>query len=211
MTIKIVLGSASTARADILHRAGLSFSQRPADIDEEALAATIVSPRQQAQALATAKAHAVADVLLAEQQIGVPTYVIAADSVFEFEGQAYGKPLQPAIARRRWHAQRGKTGTLHSGHCVLALLDDRKRQVVEETVSAHVTFANVSDAVIDDYIATGEPLYVAGGFTLEGHGATMVDRVEGDPNAVLGLSLRAVRELLEGLGVSLTTLWKTAN
>ena len=210
MTIDIILGSASSARADILRRAGLAFRQRPADIDEEALAATLDHPREQAQALATAKAHAVADLLLSEHQITGPAYIIAADSVFEFEGKPYGKPLQPDVARARWQAQRGKTGTLHSGHCVIALVDQQKRQVVEETVSAHVSFAQVSDAVIDDYVATGEPLYVAGGFTLEGHGATMVDRVDGDPNAVLGLSLRAIRELFENMGVSLTKLWQVA-
>ena len=211
MNIQIVLGSASSARADILRRAGLPFIQRPADIDEEALAATIALPRDQAQALATAKAHAVADLLISEQQVTTPTYVIAADSVFEFEGQAYGKPLQATVARQRWHAQRGKSGILHSGHCVIAIVGKEKRRVAEETVSAVVSFAQMSDAVIDDYVATGEPLYVAGGFTLEGHGATMVDRVDGDPNAVLGLSLRAVRELFESVGVSFTKLWKTAS
>lgn len=210
MTIEIILGSASSARADILRRAGLPFRQRPADIDEEALAATIALPREQAQALATAKAHAVADLLLTEHQITRPTYIIAADSVFEFEGKPYGKPLQPDVARARWQAQRGKTGTLHSGHCVIAIKDHQKREVAEETVSANVSFATVSDAVIEDYIATGEPFYVAGGFTLEGHGATMIDRVEGDPNAVLGLSLRAIRELLESMGVTLTKLWQVA-
>lgn len=211
MTIQLVLGSASSARADILRRAGLPFIQRPADIDEAALAAGIALPGDQAQALAIAKAHAVADILLSEGQVAVPTYVIAADSVFEFEGQAYGKPLQPGVAQQRWQAQRGKSGILHSGHCVIAIRGSEKRHVAEETVSAVVSFAQVSDAVIEDYVATGEPLYVAGGFTLEGHGATMIDRVEGDPNAVLGLSLRAVRELLESMGVSLTKLWKTAN
>lgn len=210
MSIDIILGSASSARADILHRAGLTFRQRPADIDEEALAATIALPREQAQALATAKAHAVVDLLLSEHPVARPTFIIAADSVFEFEGKPYGKPLQPDVARARWQAQSGKTGTLHSGHCVIAIADNEKRQVVEETVSANVSFAKVSDAVIDDYVATGEPLYVAGGFTLEGHGATMVDRVEGDPNAVLGLSLRAVRELFESVGVSLTKHWQVA-
>jgi len=210
MTIDIILGSASSARAHILRRAGLSFHQRPADIDEEALAATIALPQEQAQALATAKAHTVADLLLLEHQITRPTYIIAADSVFEFEGKPYGKPLQPDVARVRWQAQRGKTGTLHSGHCVIEIQDQQKREVAEEVVSANVSFARVSDAVIEDYIATGEPLNVAGGFTLEGYGATMIERVEGDPNAVLGLSLRAVRELFEGMGVSLTKLWQVA-
>ena len=210
-TIDLILGSASSARADILRRAGLPFRQRPADIDEAALAATIRLPRDQAQRLATAKAHAVADLVLSERPVTDPTYIIAADSVFEFEGTPYGKPLQANVARTRWHAQRGKTGTLHTGHCILELSDNQTQRIGEETVSADVSFAQVSDAVIEDYLATQEPLFVAGGFTLEGHGATMIERIDGDPNAVLGLSLRAVRELLETMGISLTTLWQVAN
>lgn len=209
MTTRIVLGSASAARAAILERAGIPFTQVPADIDEAALVTEISKPRVQAQALATAKAHAVADRLTAEQRVTEATYILAADSVFELEGQPFGKPHRPQIARERWRNQRGKTGTLHTGHCVIAMLAGQSQRVLQETVSATVTFANVSDAVIDDYVATGEPLGVAGGFTLEGYGATMVSAVHGDPNAVLGLSLRAVRELLERLGVRLTQLWDT--
>lgn len=205
----IILGSASAARAAILRRAGIPFVQEAADIDEEALVAHIAQPRVQAQALATAKAHAVADALLATQRASQPSYVIAADSVFEFEGRPYGKPHRAEVARQRWQAQRGKTGVLHTGHCIIAILPGGKQRVLQETVSAGVTFANVGDNVIDDYVATGEPLGVAGGFTLEGHGATMISAVDGDPNAVLGLSLRAVREQLERVGVDLTTLWQS--
>ena len=208
MNSTIILGSASAARAAILRRAGIPFIQVPADIDEAALVTEITEPRVQSQALATAKAHAVADTLITQQRVGQPTYVIAADSVFEFEGHPYGKPHRPDVARQRWQAQRGKTGTLHTGHCVIVILDGKKQRVLQETVSANVTFAKVSNAVIEDYIATGEPLGVAGGFTLEGHGATMISSVDGDPNAVLGLSLRAVRELLERVGVTLTQLWE---
>lgn len=203
----IILGSASAARAAILDRAGIPFTQQPADIDEEALVVDIDQPRVQAQALATAKGHAVAELLIDSQRAQEATYVLAADSIFEFDGRPYGKPQQPEIARERWRAQRGKSGTLHTGHCIIAVQAGTKQHVLEETVSATVTFANVSDQVIDDYIATGEPLGVAGGFTLEGHGATMVSSVQGDPNAVLGLSLRAVRELLERVDVDLTALW----
>jgi len=204
----IVLGSASAARAAILQRAGIPFIQHPADIDETALVTEISQPRVQAQALATAKAHAVANDLLATQETSDATYVIAADSIFEFEGQAYGKPLRPNVARTRWQQQRGKSGILHTGHCIIAMLSGEKQRVLQETVSATVTFANVSNAVIDHYIATGEPLGVAGGFTLEGHGATMISSVEGDPNAVLGLSLRAVREQLARVDVDVTELWQ---
>lgn len=207
MTPQLILGSASSARAAILQRAGLPFTQLPADIDEAGFVADVSKPRVQAQALATAKAHAVVARLLAEHSPSAPTYVIAADSVFEFDGVAYGKPHTPQVAKQRWLAQRGRTGLLHSGHCVIAVVDGVAQRMVQETVTASVTFADVSERVIDNYIATGEPLHVAGGFTLEGHGATMVSAVDGDPNAVLGLSLRALREMLSRLGVCLTDLW----
>lgn len=204
----IILGSASTARAAILQRAGIPFIQQPADIDEETLVVDIDQPLVQAQALATAKAHAVADLLIDTQRVQQPTFVLAADSIFEFDGSPYGKPHRPDVAQERWRAQRGKSGTLHTGHCIIPVLEGSKQQILQETVSATVTFADVSDKVIDDYIATSEPLGVAGGFTLEGHGATMISSVHGDPNAVLGLSLRAVRELLERVDVDLTALWE---
>lgn len=207
MSVTLLLGSASTSRAAILTRAGIPFTQLAADIDEAALVTDVPEPRVQAQALATAKAHAVCDMLLRDARPVEPTYIIAADSVFEFEGHAYGKPQHPDVATERWRAQRGKSGILHSGHTIIAALGGRKQRILQETVSATVAFANVSDSVIDDYVATGEPLFVAGGFTLEGHGATMIAGVDGDPNAVLGLSLRAVREILERLGVALTPLW----
>lgn len=211
MSVTLVLGSASAARAAILTRAGIPFRQFSADIDEAALVTDIPEPRAQAQTLATAKAHAVADRLIDQHEVVGPTYVIAADSVFEFAGRPYGKPQRPEIAIQRWHDQRGKSGVLHSGHSIIAILAGKKQRVLQETVSATVSFANVSKTVIQDYVATGEPLFVAGGFTLEGHGATMISGVEGDPNAVLGLSLRAVREMLERLDVHLTTLWNAAD
>lgn len=207
MTPQLVLGSASTARAAILQRAGIPFTQLPADIDEARFAADITKPRVQAQGLATAKAHAVVARLLEDHSPNTPTYVIAADSVFELDGLAYGKPRTPEVARQRWLTQRGRTGLLHSGHCVIAVVDGAAQRMVQETVTASVTFADASQRVINAYIATGEPLHVAGGFTLEGHGATMVSAVNGDPNAVLGLSLRALREMLARLGVHLTDLW----
>lgn len=207
MSINIVLGSASPARAQILQRAGVVFEQVAADLDEQALVADLPEPRAQAQALATAKGHVVADMLVTQHRVTDPTYVIAADSVFEFDGQSFGKPHTPEVATRRWRAQRGRTGILHSGHTVIAVLGGRKQRVLQETVSATVSFADVSDAVIQAYVATGEPLGVAGGFTLEGHGATMITGIDGDPNAVLGLSLRAVREMLQRLDVSLTSIW----
>lgn len=211
MSVSLVLGSASASRAAILTRAGLPFYQLAADIDEAALVIDIPEPRVQAQMLATAKAHAVADLLVEHHGVTEPTYVIAADSVFEFEGQAFGKPRDPKVAVQRWCDQRGKSGVLHSGHSIIVILDGKKQRVLQETVSATVTFADASDTVIENYVATGEPLFVAGGFTLEGHGATMISGVDGDPNAVLGLSLRAIRDMFERVNVDLTALWTPAN
>lgn len=211
MSVTLVLGSASASRAAILTRAGLPFDQLAADIDEAALVTDVPEPRVQAQMLATTKAHAVADALVEHHGVTEPTYVIGADSVFEFEGQAFGKPRHPEVAIQRWRDQRGKSGQLHSGHSIIVILDGKKQRVLQETVSATVTFADVSDTVIENYVATGEPLFVAGGFTLEGHGATMVSSIDGDPNAVLGLSLRAIRDMLERVNVDLTALWAPAS
>jgi len=207
MKHSLVLGSASAARASILERAGIAFTQLAADIDEAALVEQDAKPRVQAQALATAKAHRVANRMIAQHQISAPAYIVAADSVFEFEGRAFGKPLRADVAAERWRAQRGKAGCLHTGHTLIVVLDGNKQRVLQETVSASVSFAHVSETEINDYVATGEPLNVAGGFTIEGRGATLVSGVEGDPNAVLGLSLRAVREMLQRVGVSLTSWW----
>src|SRR5690625_7821131 len=135
----IVLCSASEAREAILRRAGIPFRQHAADIDEAALVTEIEQPRVQAQALATAKAHAVADTLLTDQPTLEHTYVIAADSIFEFDGKPYGKPHRPEIARQRWQAQRGNTGPLHTGHCIVTLLGGQKQPGLQDTATAQVS------------------------------------------------------------------------
>lgn len=227
---RLVLASASSARADVLHRAGIPFMTMVSDVDEDAVTAELGSPdpADLAGELARAKALDVVATLLtdtddapsesagsaesAETSEEPALLVLGCDSVFEFDGEAHGKPGTPEVAEARWRAQAGGTGTLHTGHTLVELPDadgalpDPQRQV-RRTVSAQVSFAEASEAEIRDYVATGEPLGCAGGFTLEARGAALVRSVAGDPNAVLGLSVHSLREMLGELGYSLTAVW----
>jgi septum formation protein len=140
---------------------------------------------------------------------GVPAgrraLVLGCDSMLDFEGRALGKPAGVADAVERWRAMRGRTGTLHTGHC---LIDAGSAKRAEGVASTIIHFADVSDAEIDAYVATGEPLRVAGGFTIDGLGGPFVDRIEGDHGTVVGLSLPLLRRLLVELGTSITGLWR---
>lgn len=227
---RLVLASASSARADVLYRAGIPFMTMVSDVDEEAVAAELGAPHPAVLAgeLARAKAlDVVASLLTDVDDEAGPTedvsdttdmltepalLVLGCDSVFEFDGEAHGKPGTAEEAVRRWRDQAGGTGTLHTGHTLIEMPDaggalpDPSRQR-HRTVSADVSFTEVSEQEIQDYVATGEPLGCAGGFTLEARGAALVRRVEGDPNAVLGLSVHGLREMLQDLGYSLTSAW----
>jgi septum formation protein len=123
-------------------------------------------------------------------------FILGGDSAFELDGRVYGKPLRAEVARERWLAQRGRTGLLHSGHWLIDHRGGTTGGAVGGVSTASVTFADVSEAEIDAYIATGEPLLVAGAFTIDSLGGPFVSRVEGDPHAVVGLSLALLRELL---------------
>jgi septum formation protein len=133
--------------------------------------------------------------------------LIAADSMLEFESQSLGKPLNAENAIARWQKMRGKSGILHTGHTVIRL--DNK-QVITRVVSTKVEFANVDDKEIIDYVATKEPLNVAGAFTIDSLGAAFVKEVQGDHSNVIGLSLPALREIVRELGLSWTSLWEMA-
>lgn len=204
----IVLGSASSARAGILTRAGLNFTTVVAEVDETALTVELgeVTPAALAEALAQAKAENVATQV---QHRLSDALVIGADSVFDLDGVAYGKPLEPKLAIERWKAQRGKTGTLHTGHSLYEIRDGEILRQASRVDSAQVSFASVTDEDIERYVATGEPLGCAGGFTLEGYGAAMIDSVAGDPNTVLGLSVNVLRQMLTDWEYSLTSFWQT--
>jgi nucleoside triphosphate pyrophosphatase len=149
--------------------------------------------------LARAKAEAVA-----ERPEAADAVVIGCDSLFELDGAVQGKPGCPDRARDRIRAQRGRTGVLHTGHCVIDRASDRRASGVRSTA---VTFGPMSDDEVDAYVATGEPLAVAGAFTLDGRSAVFVDRIEGDPSNVIGLSLPELRDLLAAIDVRITDLW----
>ena len=199
MSRRLVLASQSPARLQLLRQAGLSPDVQVSGVDES----TVTAPRvpELVALLATAKARAVA-----EQTDDA--LVIGADSLLEFRGKPLGKPADAADARARWRRMAGRSGTQHTGQ---AVLDVREGSVVARDIgvtSTVVHFAEPTDAEVDAYIGTGEPLQVAGAFTLDGLGAPFVRRIEGDPSAVIGLSLPLLRTQLARLGVQLTDLWQ---
>ncbi|WP_042434358.1 nucleoside triphosphate pyrophosphatase [Streptacidiphilus anmyonensis] len=192
----LVLASASPARLGLLRQAGLDPKVIVSGVDEDALSAP--TPAELALVLAEAKAGAVA-ATLADGEL-----VVGCDSVLELDGRALGKPADAADARARWAAMRGRSGVLQTGHCVI---DTRTGARASATASTTVHFGTPDDAEIDAYIASGEPLHVAGAFTLDGRSAPFVDRIEGDHGNVIGLSLPLLRRLLAEVDVRITDLW----
>jgi septum formation protein len=134
------------------------------------------------------------------------TLVLGCDSVLAFEGKALGKPADPDEATQRWRRMRGRHGILYTGHCLVDLATDR---LVEDVAGTTVHFANASDEEIAAYVATGEPLRVAGAFTIDGIGGPFIERIEGDPGTVIGLSLPLLRHLLARLDLPISALWRT--
>lgn len=197
--LRVVLASASPARLQILQRAGIEPDVMVSGIDEESLTAR--RPVVLAAMLAERKAQVVSQQLAGHE----PVLVIGCDSILEFEGRAFGKPSSADEAVTRWQLMRGRSGVLHTGHHVI--LRDRGVHQATATGSTLVRFAEPTDQEIRAYVATGEPLTVAGAFTLDGLGGAFVAGIEGDPHNVIGLSLPLLRELLIELGVSWTDLW----
>ncbi|MFG3055560.1 nucleoside triphosphate pyrophosphatase [Kitasatospora sp. NPDC048239] len=192
----LVLASASPARLGLLRQAGLDPRVVVSGVDEDALSAA--TPAELALVLAEAKAKAVAADLTGGE------LVIGCDSVLELDGLALGKPADAVEALARWRSMRGRSGVLRTGHCVI---DTATGEQASATASTTVRFGTPDDAEIAAYIATGEPLHVAGAFTLDGRSAPFVDGVDGDPGNVIGLSLPLLRSLLADLGVRITDLW----
>lgn len=208
-----MLASASSARLRLLRTAGFDpevVVSRAAEDDVGHL-----SPHDQALALAVRKARAVAD-RIADDRTTPPALVVGCDSVLDVDGTAYGKPASKAEALQRWFSLRGREAVLRTGHCVIDLApsveperEGRDLQLVPiaEVAATVVRFGSPTDEEIARYVGTGEPLGVAGGFTLDGWSAPFIDGVDGDPGNVIGLSLPLLRVLVERLGLSVTDLW----
>jgi len=200
--VRLVLASASPARLAILRSAGIEPAVVVSGIDESRL--TGLPPRELALQLAELKCAAVADGPDLPQDAAL---VLGCDSVLERDGAALGKPADAAEAAARWREMRGGTGVLHTGHC---LRDVASGHVAAATASTVVHFADVTDDEIAAYVATGEPLHVAGAFTVDGLGGAFVTGIEGDHHNVVGLSLPLLRELCAELGRAWTDLWASS-
>jgi septum formation protein len=193
---RLVLASASPARLATLRAAGIEPSIVVSGVDEEQV--TGLPPATLAQRLAELKCAAVSE------QLTDGSLVLGCDSVLELEGASLGKPVDPDEAVARWRAMRGRTGTLHTGHC---LRDTASGRQATGTGSTLVHFADVTDAEIAAYVDSGEPLEVAGAFTIDGLGGAFVTGIEGDHHNVVGLSLPLLRDLVADLGHAWTDLW----
>jgi septum formation protein len=203
--VRLYLASTSPARLATLRAVGIEPIALPSHVDEEAAVAGAgpLTPAELVMLLARLKAEAVA--ASGESFDGL---ILGGDSAFELDGVVYGKPHLPEVARERWHAQRGRSGLLHSGHWLIDARGGIVGSAVGGAAAATVHFAaDITDAEIDAYIATGEPLEVAGAFTIDSKGAGFIERVDGDPHAVVGLSVPLLRVLVRQLGIEWTDLW----
>ncbi len=192
-----MLASASPARLRLLRSAGFDPVVVVSGVDEEAV--TTTDPRALAEELAMAKARTVAG-----RGLPAGALVVGCDSVFELDGRSLGKPVDADDAMARWQEMRGRTGVLLTGHCVVDTARGREVSAVAETT---VRFGRPTDEELAAYVASGEPMRVAGGFTLDERAAPFVDGVDGDPSNVIGLSLPLLRRLLARLDVRITDLW----
>ncbi len=218
--MRLYLASTSPARLATLRAVGIEPIAFAPGVDEErAVDAAAAAHREgrlpadeMVQLLARLKAEAGLDpTVLGEAGLApaeVDGFILGGDSAFELDGTVFGKPHEPAIARERWLAQRGRSGVLHSGHWLIDHRGGRLNGAVGRASRATVHFADdIETAEIDAYIATGEPLKVAGAFTIDSKGAGFIDRIEGDPHTVVGLSVPLLRKLVHELGGRWTDLW----
>lgn len=229
---RLLLASASPARRATLVAAGIDPLVAVSTVDEDAVLVAArerfgdLEPADAVLVLAQAKVEDVARTLAAappgadagagaEDELDDDLLLLGCDSMLELDGEIFGKPASAEEAVARWRTMRGRSGVLHTGHW---LIDDRPGAAdggrgtggtLGATSSTVVHFADVTDAEIDAYVATGEPLAVAGAFTVDGLGGAFVTRIEGDHHGVVGLSLPLLRELLGEVGVSLPELWRT--
>lgn len=208
----VVLGSASPARLRVLRDAGLDPHVIVSDIDEDALLTTLSAfpPDDVVIRLAQAKADAVVADVVAAGDVAADAVVLTCDSMLLFDGRLSGKPHTADVARAQWRTMRGRSAVLITGHCVTRIHEGRVTGSAHAAASTTIGFADIDDATIDAYVDTGEPLSVAGAFTLDGLGGWLVEYVDGDPSSVLGIGLPTVRRLLGEVGVSVAALWQPA-
>ncbi len=190
---KVVLASQSTSRRRLLEGAGITPIVMVSHVDEETEFFNAMSPADMVIALAVTKAHTV------REQIDFPAIIIGCDSTFDVDGVSFGKPGTPKIAKERALAISGRSGLLHTGHCIIDTVQGRE---IADRVTTKVTFSEMNNLEIDDYIASGEPLQVAGGFTLDGFGSPFIPVIEGDYTNVVGLSMPFLRSAMSQLGYS---------
>ena len=190
---QIVLASQSTSRRRLLEGAGIKPHVMVSHVDEETEFFNAMSPADMVIALAVTKAHTV------REQVDFPAIIIGCDSTFDVDGVSFGKPGTPEIAKERALAISGRSGLLHTGHCII---DTAQGREFADRVTTKVTFSKMTNDEIDDYIASEEPLHVAGGFTLDGFGSPFIPVIEGDYTNVVGLSMPFFRSAMSQLGYS---------
>ncbi len=188
---RIVLASASPSRSRLLKSAGINPEIIVSGVDEEDPQYNELLPRELVTALAIVKAHTV------RKLVDFPAIIIGCDSTFEFEGKSLGKPLTKDVATARARSLSGKSGILYTGHCIIDTAKDRE---LTDVAATKVFFSQMSDTEISGYVATGEPLNVAGGFTLDGLSAPFISKIEGEASNVIGLSLPLLRAAVNKLG-----------
>ena len=191
--VQVILASSSTSRLRLLESAGITPKVLISGVDEEASEFDLLSPSELVIALAILKAHTV------KESAPENSLIIGCDSTFEFNGKSLGKPGNRENAIARCKELSGKAGYLHTGHC---LIDLKQGIELSERSTAKVQFAQMSEAEIIDYVDSGEPLNVAGGFTLDGLSAPFITNIEGDPSGIIGLSLPLLRKMIISLGYS---------
>jgi nucleoside triphosphate pyrophosphatase len=202
---RLLLASQSPARLKLLSAAGIDAEVMVSGVDESSVEATRADTL--ALVLARMKAEAVVNRLRSSERAGDRLLIIGCDSVLELNGQIMGKPADADDATRRWEQMRGREGVLHTGHC---LIDLRTGSRAEASAATRVEFADVTDGEIAAYVASGEPLNVAGAFTIDGLGSPFVSEISGDHTNVMGLSMPLLRRLLAVHGVAITDLWRVS-
>ena len=205
---RVVLASASPGRRTVLRHAGIDPVVVVSGVDEDAVIAAKgpdARPGDVANALARAKAEQVVEHL--DPALRADCVVIGCDSMLYIDGGLRGKPASVADARRQWNAISGRSGLLYTGHCVIRLQDGEVIHNEVESACTTINFGTPSEDDLTAYLASGEPLRVAGGFTIDGLGGWFVDGIEGDPSNVIGLSLPLVRRLMARAGVRLAAVW----